>query len=204
MSYFLDNSNTLVLFWPSYYWNWWILLKVWHVWDPQRADARSHWSPGQHAEPPVRVRSRDSWGRAHRLPYGDAEGSACCSLLSFRVSCRTDCNVNKSFQVKLIHDQCSMRPRYRGFFDGVGQIVREQGKTAGSCICETSHACLRTHDPLNSFRFEGHISRSDSHCSETRKQPGHPVLRHDLFEELVQRWEGLNTKNILMPWFSSD
>ncbi|XP_037543322.1 tricarboxylate transport protein A, mitochondrial [Nematolebias whitei] len=33
----------------------------------------------------------------------------------------------ETLKVKLIHDQCSMRPRYRGFFDGVGQIVREQG-----------------------------------------------------------------------------
>ena len=34
-------------------------------------------------------------------------------------------------QVKMIHDQCSLRPRYRGFFHGVSEIIREQGKTAG-------------------------------------------------------------------------
>lgn len=31
-------------------------------------------------------------------------------------------------QVKMIHDQCSLRPRYRGFFHGVGEIIREQGR----------------------------------------------------------------------------
>lgn len=34
-------------------------------------------------------------------------------------------------QVKMIHDQCSLRPRYRGFFHGVSEIIREQGKRAG-------------------------------------------------------------------------
>lgn len=31
-------------------------------------------------------------------------------------------------QVKMIHDQCSLRPRYRGFFHGVSEIIREQGE----------------------------------------------------------------------------
>ncbi|KAK4812920.1 hypothetical protein QYF61_001035 [Mycteria americana] len=30
-------------------------------------------------------------------------------------------------QVKFIHDQCSPKPKYRGFFHGVREIVREQG-----------------------------------------------------------------------------
>lgn len=29
----------------------------------------------------------------------------------------------------MIHDQCSLRPRYRGFFHGVSEIVREQGES---------------------------------------------------------------------------
>ncbi|XP_077361271.1 tricarboxylate transport protein A, mitochondrial isoform X2 [Festucalex cinctus] len=33
----------------------------------------------------------------------------------------------ETLKVKLIHDQCSMRPRYRGFFHGVSEIIREQG-----------------------------------------------------------------------------
>uniref|UniRef100_A0A8C6Q312 Solute carrier family 25 member 1a n=1 Tax=Nothobranchius furzeri TaxID=105023 RepID=A0A8C6Q312_NOTFU len=33
----------------------------------------------------------------------------------------------ETLKVKLIHDQCSLRPRYRGFFHGVSEIVREQG-----------------------------------------------------------------------------
>uniref|UniRef100_A0A3Q2Z5T2 Solute carrier family 25 member 1a n=3 Tax=Hippocampus comes TaxID=109280 RepID=A0A3Q2Z5T2_HIPCM len=33
----------------------------------------------------------------------------------------------ETLKVKMIHDQCSMRPRYRGFFHGVSEIIREQG-----------------------------------------------------------------------------
>lgn len=35
-------------------------------------------------------------------------------------------------QVKFIHDQCSPKPKYRGFFHGVREIVREQGESRGS------------------------------------------------------------------------
>lgn len=35
-------------------------------------------------------------------------------------------------QVKFIHDQCSPKPKYRGFFHGVREIVREQGESQGS------------------------------------------------------------------------
>uniref|UniRef100_A0A3B3ZXI5 Uncharacterized protein n=1 Tax=Periophthalmus magnuspinnatus TaxID=409849 RepID=A0A3B3ZXI5_9GOBI len=34
----------------------------------------------------------------------------------------------ETLKVKLIHDQCSLRPRYRGFFHGVSEIIREQLK----------------------------------------------------------------------------
>ncbi|XP_068600610.1 tricarboxylate transport protein A, mitochondrial isoform X2 [Brachionichthys hirsutus] len=33
----------------------------------------------------------------------------------------------ETLKVKLIHDQRSLRPRYRGFFHGVSEIIREQG-----------------------------------------------------------------------------
>lgn len=33
------------------------------------------------------------------------------------------------FKVKFIHDQTSANPRYRGFFHGVREIIREQGKS---------------------------------------------------------------------------
>ncbi|CAN9501348.1 unnamed protein product [Ophioblennius macclurei] len=33
----------------------------------------------------------------------------------------------ETLKVKLIHDQCSLNPRYRGFFHGVSEIIREQG-----------------------------------------------------------------------------
>ncbi|KAF3840799.1 hypothetical protein F7725_006661 [Dissostichus mawsoni] len=34
----------------------------------------------------------------------------------------------ETLKVKMIHDQCSLRPRYRGFFHGISEIIREQGK----------------------------------------------------------------------------
>ncbi|XP_033955151.1 tricarboxylate transport protein A, mitochondrial [Pseudochaenichthys georgianus] len=33
----------------------------------------------------------------------------------------------ETLKVKMIHDQCSLRPRYRGFFHGISEIIREQG-----------------------------------------------------------------------------
>uniref|UniRef100_A0A8C4QB09 Slc25a1 solute carrier family 25 member 1b n=1 Tax=Eptatretus burgeri TaxID=7764 RepID=A0A8C4QB09_EPTBU len=33
----------------------------------------------------------------------------------------------ETVKVKFIHDQCSVNPKYRGFFHGVREIVREQG-----------------------------------------------------------------------------
>uniref|UniRef100_A0A8C9F7M1 Citrate transport protein n=1 Tax=Pavo cristatus TaxID=9049 RepID=A0A8C9F7M1_PAVCR len=33
----------------------------------------------------------------------------------------------ETIKVKFIHDQCSSKPKYRGFFHGVREIVREQG-----------------------------------------------------------------------------
>lgn len=38
-------------------------------------------------------------------------------------------NICLFLQVKMIHDQCSLRPRYRGFFHGVSEIIREQGES---------------------------------------------------------------------------
>lgn len=42
-------------------------------------------------------------------------------------------------------------------------------------------------------RTQGNLPRPHSHGVETRLQPGHPLLRHDVPEELVQRcvrWRG--------------
>lgn len=41
-------------------------------------------------------------------------------------------------QVKFIHDQCSPKPKYRGFFHGVREIVREQGESQGSDVLSPS------------------------------------------------------------------
>ena len=43
-------------------------------------------------------------------------------------------------QVKFIHDQCSPKPKYRGFFHGVREIVREQGESCGSDVLSRSAA----------------------------------------------------------------
>lgn len=101
-------------------------------------------------------------------------------------------------QVKMIHDQCSLRPRYRGFFHGVSEIIREQGKTVGwrlESITTIMHMCglcsVMKHSLFDSFRCEGDISRSDSNCAETRNQSGHPILCDEFAAQLVQRCEGL-------------
>lgn len=86
------------------------------------------------------------------------------------------------YQVKMIHDQCSLRPRYRGFFHGVSEIIREQGRPGGA---RAGGLCLFT--LLASFRCEGDVSRSDGHRVETRNQSGDPVLRDESAEKLVQR-----------------
>lgn len=92
-------------------------------------------------------------------------------------------------QVKMIHDQCSLRPRYRGFFHGVSEIIREQGRRDGAPQ-QSAHACgLCLFNLLDSFRCEGDLSRSDSHGAETRNQSGHPILRDELAKKLVQRWK---------------
>lgn len=88
------------------------------------------------------------------------------------------------YQVKMIHDQCSLRPRYRGFFHGVSEIIREQGRPGGA-PARARGLCLFT--LLDSFRCEGDVSRSDGHRVETGNQSGDPVLRDESAEKLVQR-----------------
>lgn len=61
---------------------------------------------------------------------------------------------------------------------------------------------------IGSFRCEGDISRSDSDCSQTRNQSGHPILCDELTAQLVQRWEivlPLKTKSAVTssPFLSS-
>lgn len=87
----------------------------------------------------------------------------------------------------MIHDQCSLRPRYRGFFHGVSEIIREQGRRDGDPE-QSTHACgLCLFKLLDSFRCEGDLSRSDCHGAETRNQSGNPILRDELAKKLVQR-----------------
>lgn len=147
------------------------LPQVRHVWDAQQPNARPHGTARQHAEPRVWFRSRHSRGHRGCLPHGDTQGLWSCMLfpllweaLSTSVFLnkspeRTDW-LNGSFlilQVKMIHDQCSLRPRYRGFFHGVSEIIREQGKGAGwLSIVETSGSYINT--LVNTQRL--HIHRS--------------------------------------------
>jgi len=41
----------------------------------------------------------------------------------------------ETIKVKFIHDQTLPNPKYRGFFQGVREIVREQGLVK-LCLCE--------------------------------------------------------------------
>ncbi|KFZ66207.1 hypothetical protein N321_10578, partial [Antrostomus carolinensis] len=62
------------------------------------------------------------WSRDH--PWSKARGGQ--QLVTFPPCLGWDERV-VSPQVKFIHDQCSPKPKYRGFFHGVREIVREQG-----------------------------------------------------------------------------
>lgn len=90
----------------------------------------------------------------------------------------------------MIHDQCSLRPRYRGFFHGVSEIIREQGKEVGwigSAVINHRNADVLSHNLFDSLRCKGDVSRSDSDRAETRNQPGHLILCNEFAAQLVQR-----------------
>lgn len=120
-------------------------------------------------------------------------------------------------QVKFIHDQCSPKPKYRGFFHGVREIVREQGESRGSAtripwvvLCCGDGAggggqvlagtgslgrfffawvrLVLLSNTLSCCRTERDLPGLNCNCPEARIKPGHPLLRHDLPQELVQRY----------------
>lgn len=115
-------------------------------------------------------------------------------------------------QVKFIHDQTSPNPKYRGFFHGVREIVREQGESFGRTLQVGSDLsqegkdmyslplpalaliCVASPSPrlgltpcLPTPRAEGDIPGPHSHRAKAGIQPGHPLLRHDLPAQLVSR-----------------
>jgi len=45
----------------------------------------------------------------------------------------------ETIKVKFIHDQASPNPKYRGFFQGVREIVREQGPVLPSLCKQVFH-----------------------------------------------------------------
>lgn len=51
-------------------------------------------------------------------------------------------------QVKFIHDQTSPNPKYKGFFHGVREIVREQGEPLGLLPQAGSGASARMQGPF--------------------------------------------------------
>ncbi|NXU84195.1 TXTP protein, partial [Xiphorhynchus elegans] len=66
----------------------------------------------------------------------------------------------ETIKVKFIHDQTSPNPKYRGFFHGVREIVREQGESRGnlgSSLWGPSgmHASSCLHSTLNLSSFPG-------------------------------------------------
>ena len=108
----------------------------------------------------------------------------------------------------MIHDQCSLRPRYRGFFHGISEIIREQGKRVkrgklAESLTNFLHLLSARLLPVIGYlyppifmcmwfvffknRCEGDISGSDSDCAETRIQSGDPILCDELAAQLVQR-----------------
>lgn len=120
-------------------------------------------------------------------------------------------------QVKFIHDQCSPKPKYRGFFHGVREIVREQGESWGSgtltpwvlpCCGDGMGGGGRVQagtgglgrffsawvglvlpsNALSCCRTEGDLPGLNRNCPQARIEPGHPLLCHDLPQELVQRY----------------
>ncbi|XP_061747384.1 tricarboxylate transport protein A, mitochondrial isoform X2 [Nerophis ophidion] len=64
---------------------------------------------------------RDATGRL------DNRGSLVCGLGAGITEAIFIVCPMETLKVKMIHDQCSLRPRYRGFFHGVSEIIREQG-----------------------------------------------------------------------------
>nr|XP_046267090.1 tricarboxylate transport protein A, mitochondrial [Scatophagus argus] len=64
---------------------------------------------------------RDATGRL------DNTGSLLCGLGAGVAEAIVVVCPMETLKVKMIHDQCSLRPRYRGFFHGVSEIIREQG-----------------------------------------------------------------------------
>ncbi|TMS14091.1 Tricarboxylate transport protein, mitochondrial [Larimichthys crocea] len=64
---------------------------------------------------------RDATGRL------DNTGSLLCGLGAGIAEAILVVCPMETLKVKMIHDQCSLRPRYRGFFHGVSEIIREQG-----------------------------------------------------------------------------
>lgn len=64
---------------------------------------------------------RDATGRL------DNKGSLLCGLGAGIAEAVLVVCPMETVKVKFIHDQCSLRPRYRGFFHGVREIIRDQG-----------------------------------------------------------------------------
>ncbi|XP_040929602.1 tricarboxylate transport protein A, mitochondrial isoform X1 [Betta splendens] len=95
----------------------------------------------------------------------------------------------ETLKVKLIHDQCSLRPRYRGFFHGVSEIIREQGTTPERAGATRSAAVVgrRFTRNLSSRRCEGNVSRPDGDGAEAGNQSGHSLLCDERAAQLVQR-----------------
>ncbi|XP_069476050.1 tricarboxylate transport protein, mitochondrial [Ambystoma mexicanum] len=64
---------------------------------------------------------RDSQGRL------DSKRSVICGLGAGMAEAIIVVCPMETIKVKFIHDQCSPKPRFRGFFHGVREIIREQG-----------------------------------------------------------------------------
>lgn len=185
-------------------------------WFPRFCSAKHATGHGRRLHRDLTPHCLASWvGLARLLGPSPGQGRRCLAALQ---GCRIPPHLSQdehvvSPQVKFIHDQCSPKPKYRGFFHGVREIVREQGESWGVNVlfpCSasmwrgqewvqagTSHlgrffcARVRLVLPSNAFsccRTKGDLPGFNRNRPQARIKPGHPLLRHDLPQELVQRY----------------
>ena len=92
----------------------------------------------------------------------------------------------ETIKVKFIHDQVSANPKYRGFFHGVGSIVKEQG-LAGNLrlLCRKANRFLGTYRGL---------------MPTIAKQGSNQAIRFFVYGEITGYMRGEDKKRKLAVW----
>ncbi|MBN3311663.1 TXTP protein, partial [Atractosteus spatula] len=96
----------------------------------------------------------------------------------------------ETIKVKFIHDQCSANPKYRGFFHGVREIVRQQEKLYCNNLLSFHFSTCKLLNPILMMlcRFERNISGTNCNSIEAGIKSSDQILCHDIPQELVQRF----------------